>query len=156
MPTYYFTGPGGWAYSVVGTSVTAIWSPRTRREINVALNAATSAAALREVLFYYPGRDAAIAAAKAAAGGGSGSSGSSGSGSSGSTTYPMSAGGGSTPTGTSTAPPAPAGTKITDQPWFMPAVVGGLGLLAILAFTGGSSKRAKPAASAPASPRFIL
>jgi hypothetical protein len=45
---------------------------------------------------------------------------------------------------TTTAPGTDTGTKITDQPWFVPAVVGGLGLLAVLAFARPAKAKAKP------------
>ena len=141
MQTYYFTGPGGWAYSVTGSAVTAIWSPVSRRAISKPLSAATSAAALREVLFYYP--DAATAIANAQANAPSAAPAATGI-----TSYLPTMPGflSSTPT-TTPAPGADTGTKITDQPWFVPAVVGGLGLLAVLAF----AKPSKAKAAAPSS-----
>lgn len=145
MQTYYFTGPGGWAYSVTGSAVTAIWSPSSRRAISKPLSATTSAAALREVLFYYP--DAATAIANAQANAPSAAPAATGI-----TSYLPTMPGftSSTPTTTTTTAPGTTtdtGTKITDQPWFVPAVVGGLGLLAVIAF----AKPSKAKAAAPSS-----
>jgi hypothetical protein len=145
VKTYYFTGPGGWAYSVTGTAVTAIWSPSSRRAISKPLSAATSAAVLSEVLFYYPSAAEAVANAQANAPSAAPAA-------TGLTSYLPAMPGflSSTPT-TTPAPGAGAGadtgTKITDQPWFVPAVIGGLGLLAVLAF----SQPSKAKAAAPSS-----
>ncbi len=137
MQTYYFTGPGGWAYSVTGSAVTAIWSPVSRRAISKPLSATTSAAALREVLFYYP--DAATAIANAQANAPSAAPAATGI-----TSYLPTMPGFLSSTPTTPAPGTDTGTKITDQPWFVPAVVGGLGLLAVLAFAKPAKAKAKP------------
>lgn len=139
MKTYYFTGPGGWAYSVTGSAVTAIWSPLSRRAISKPLSAATSAAALREVLFYYPSAAEAVANAQANAPATTSAG-------TGLTSYLPTMPGftSGTPTTTTPASITDTGTKITDQPWFVPAVVGGLGLLAVLAFAKPAKTKAAP------------
>jgi hypothetical protein len=138
VKTYYFTGPGGWAYSVTGSAVTAIWSPLSRRAISKPLSAATSAAALREVLFYYPSAAEAVANAQANAPATTSAS-------SGLTSYLPTMPGVTSGLPTTPAPGAgtDTGIKITDQPWFIPAVVGGLGLLAVLAFAQPAKAKAK-------------
>ena len=143
MKTYYFTGPGGWAYSVTGSAVTAIWSPSSRRAISKPLSAATSAAVLSEALFYYPSAAEAVANAQANAPSAAPAA-------TGLTSYLPTMPGFTSSLPTPTPAPgagAGTGTKITDQPWFIPAVVGGLGLLAVLAFAKPSKAKAAPPSS---------
>jgi hypothetical protein len=140
----YFTGPGGWLYYVYGGGVLVVWSPTARREINTGLDAAASKRVIAElsVSGRYLGTNKA--AALLAVQGGGASTATAGTG----ITAYLSTMPDATPgTPTTTTTPAPGmttdtGTKITDQPWFIPAVVGGLGLLAVLAFTKPSKAKA--------------
>ena len=138
----YYTGPGGWLYYVYGGGVLVVWSPTSRREINKGLDAAASARVIAELRREGRNLGTDKAAALRVV---QGETPTAPSASSGLTSYLPTMPGflSSTPT-TTTAPGTDTGTKITDQPWFVPAVVGGLGLLAVLAFARPAKAKAKP------------
>lgn len=145
-PKGYFTGPGGWLYYVYGGGVLVVWSPTTRREVNTGLDAAASKRVIAELAVSgrYLGTDKA--AALLAVQGGTPTA-TAGAGITGITSYLPTMPGFTSGTPTTTTTPAPltdTGAKITDQPWFVPAVVGGLGLLAVLAFAKPAKTKAAP------------
>lgn len=147
-PKGYFTGPGGWLYYIAGGGVLVVWSPTTRREVNQGLDAAASQRVILQIAVSgrYLGTNKA-AALLAVQGGTSTPTAPA---ATGLTSYLPTMPGftSSTPTTTTTpAPGADTGTKITDQPWFVPAVIGGLGLLAVLAFSKPSKAKAAPPSS---------
>ena len=151
MKRGYYVGPGGWLYYVHdATTVTVVWSPQTRSEINTRLSSATATSVVAELsgssgLSVGNDMAKAIRAAQALAPSAAPAA-------TGLTSYLPAMPGflSSTPT-TTPAPGAGAGadtgTKITDQPWFVPAVIGGLGLLAVLAFAKPSKAKAAPPSS---------
>jgi hypothetical protein len=138
----YYTGPGGWLYYVYGGGVLVVWSPTSRREINKGLDATASARVIAELRREGRNLGTDKAAALRVV---QGETPTAPSASSGLTSYLPTMPGflSSTPTPTP-APGTDTGTKITDQPWFVPAVVGGLGLLAVLAFARPAKAKAKP------------
>lgn len=74
----YWVGPGNWAYKVIGSQVTVLWSPQSRKMLNEVQGTDAADAILAELKTSgkkYSSQDAAVSAAQkasGAAGGGSG------------------------------------------------------------------------------------
>lgn len=140
----YYTGPGGWLYYVYGGGVLVVWSPTSRREINKGLDAAASARVIAELRASGRNLGTDKAAALRVV---QGETPTAPSASAGLTSYLPTMPGFTSGLPTTPAAGTDTGTKITDQPWFIPAVVGGLGLLAVLAFAQPSKAKAKAPSS---------
>lgn len=147
----FYQGPGGWIYYTDRSKLFAVWSPKTRRAINVALTGDTARRVIEELQGSggtYLGTDRARAFAKAGVSASASTSAATSS-ASGGATLPI--------TGGLTVPdvslltggaPTPSVTPgVTAQPWFWPAVVGG-GLLLLIAVARPA--RGAPAKAAPA------
>jgi hypothetical protein len=144
----YWTGPGGWVYLVSGATgpVVAVWSPTSKREINVTLS--TQAAGkvrseLRTGGAKHASKEAAFAAVGATVGGLSAYL----------PSFPAMPGlpttGGLPGTG---GPQAPgfdlSAMDPTKQPWFWPAVIGVGGVIVLFALKPSPKRKsAKPASA---------